>query len=76
MRTVRRGNHLPRGVSTQVDAGICLPRRGVCPSAFWDTHPSCKQNDWQTGVKALPFRNYVTLLKQSRILPTLMDSKI
>ena len=36
----------------------CLPRR-VCPSACWDTHSPCEQNDWLTGVKMLPCGNFV-----------------
>ena len=34
----------------QVHAWICYP----CPSAWWDTHPFCGQNDPHTRLKALP----------------------
>ena len=45
------------GVSAQVggclSTGVCIP---ACTEA--DT-PTCEQNDRQTGVKTLPFRNFV-----------------
>ena len=60
------------GVSAQ--GRVCLPRRvsaygGVCPGGVFaqggvclgvsGRHPPCEQNDWQTGVKTLPCRNFV-----------------
>ena len=46
-----------RGFSAQ---GGCLPK-GVWQTApdQRQTYPSCEQNDWQTGVKTLPCRNFV-----------------
>ena len=43
MRTVRCSGHL--------EEGRVFGLGGLCP----DT--PCEQNDWQTGVKTLPFRN-------------------
>ena len=70
MRTVRCGGR--GGVSASMHAGIhgglFFPMHAEC----WDTQgqrwlpqcmlgyiPPCEQNDWQTGVKKLPFRNFV-----------------
>ena len=50
--------------------GVCPPRGGlhpwgsaskggVCPTPGGSAHPLCEQNDWQTGVKTLPCRNFV-----------------
>ena len=74
------------GVSATVHTGICLPQcmlgyvcpGGVCPSACWDMsagggaapHTPCEQNDWQTGVKTLPCRNYVADGSNRLALPT------
>ena len=57
------------GLSTQ--GGVCLlgvsakgrgvsAQEGVYPSMHWGRHPSCEQNDWQTGVKTLPFHNFIS----------------
>ena len=46
-----------RGVSTQ---GGCLPRGGVSAWGVSERHPTYEQNDWQTVVKTLPYRNFVT----------------
>ena len=45
-------------------AGGCLPGGGVCwgvsaQGCVCGRHPLCEQNDWQTGVKTLPCRNFV-----------------
>ena len=52
------------GVSAQ--GGVCpggsaqwgVSARGCLSGGVWQTRP-CEQNDWQTGVKALPCRNFV-----------------
>ena len=68
----RRGGCLSRegGVSAQEvggvwpEGGVCLPRgvsarQGSVPMHAGIHLPSCQQNDWQTGVKTLPFRNFI-----------------
>ena len=48
------------GGSAPVQGGICLPGGGgVSAPVHAGIHPPCEQNDWQTGVKTLPCRNYV-----------------
>ena len=53
MHTVCCSGHLGGGGG--VCLGRCLPRGRVCPGGCL---PRGEQNDWQTGVKTLPFRNY------------------
>ena len=54
-----------RGGTQHAEGRGCLPWGGM--SAKWGCLPQCmlgyaspcEQNDWQTGVKTLPFRNFV-----------------
>ena len=63
------------GVSQGVSTGGCLPGRGSTQGIVWKTPPlPCEQNDWQTGMKTLPCRNYVTDGKKFAVMalmPTL-----
>ena len=54
MRTVRCSSRLLGGVCP----GGCLPGC-VYPSMHWGSPPPHERNDWLTGVKALPCRNFV-----------------
>ena len=54
------GGTSAQGVSPQ--GGVYPERGGVFLHALGQAtphHPLCEQNDWQTGVKILPFRNFV-----------------
>ena len=75
----------PRGGC--LSGGGCLPR-GVLqtpPRTETDT-PPCEQNDWQTGVKTLPCRNFVAdgnkkdwnqlQMRQASLLKTLPNNSI
>ena len=67
-RVSASGGCVCKGGGVCLPGARCLPARGclpagVCPggclpSACWDTTP-CEQNDWQTGVKTLPFHDFV-----------------
>ena len=65
MRTVRCSGRRGGGSLSQCMLGYregvrlgVSAQRGVCSNACWDTSP-CEQNDWQTGVKTLPFHNFI-----------------
>ena len=70
-----RGGVWPGEVS---DQGRCLPRgyvypgglsaKGGLPPMHAGIHLPCEQNDWQTGIKTLPFANFVCGRSKSKVL--------